>query len=306
MASATGIFDIRECIWDSPLLKFLNVKTSNLPPIAEDHQTLRLNRRFARRWPRLADAAWFPAIGDGAANNIGSGCVSKKRAALMIGTSGAMRVAYRGEPPKKIPDGLWCYRIDRERAVIGGALSDGGGLYDWLRENVRLPSNAERVIAKRQPAAHGLTFLPFFAGERSTGYHENAHGAVLGLTAANHPIDILQAAMEAVGFRFAEIFDQLHEVADIKEIVASGGALRASSVWTQMIADILGRDITLVEAPEASLRGVALASLERIDSAIHEPSLRGTRFTPDQNAQTVYSDARARHEGAYLKAFGES
>ena len=32
----------------------------------------------------------------------------------MIGTSGAMRVAYRGEPPQKIPPGLWCYRIDRD------------------------------------------------------------------------------------------------------------------------------------------------------------------------------------------------
>ena len=80
------------------------------------------------------------------------------------------------------------------------------------------------IIAKRPPAEHGLTFLPFLAGERSTGYHENATGCIVGLTPRTDAIDIAQAAMESVGYRFAEIFDQLSEVTDINEIVASGGA----------------------------------------------------------------------------------
>ena len=83
-------------------------------------------------------------------------------------------------------------------------------------------------------------------------------GAIVGLTSTTDAIDIAQAAMESVGYRFAEIFDQLSEVADVNEIVASGGALRASTVWTQMIADILGRKSTLVDMPEASLRGAVL------------------------------------------------
>ena len=130
----------------------------------------------------------------------------------MVGTSGAMRVAYRGVPPKKIPHGLWCYRVDRKRVVIGGALSDGGGLYHWLRGNLKLPKDAEAQIAKRVPGAHGLIFMPFLAGERSTGYYESAAGALLGLTSATDSIDILQAALESVAYRFAEIFDQLNSV----------------------------------------------------------------------------------------------
>ena len=160
MASGTGIFDIRKCTWDAKLLKFLKIEPSNLPTISEsDSPTFTLNKTFARRWPRLANAKWFPPIADGAADNIGAGCVTRSKAALMIGTSGAMRVAYAGEPPKKIPDGLWCYRVDRKRVIIGGALSDGGGLYRWLKENLNLPKDAEARIAKRIPDAHGLTFL---------------------------------------------------------------------------------------------------------------------------------------------------
>ena len=274
MASGTGIFDIRKFAWDEKLLKFLKIKALNLPSIADsDSKTFGLNKPFAKRWPRLANARLFPAIGDGAADNIGAGCVTRTKAALMIGTSGAMRVAYEGEPPKNIPQGLWCYRIDRKRVVIGGALSDGGNLYAWLKKNLKLPKDAEAQIAKRKHGEHGLTFLPFLHGERSTGYTENAKGAILGLTSATDSVDILQAALESVADRFAEIFTQLNRVVKIKEIVASGGALRDSPVWTKIIADIIGRDLTVNDTPESSSRGVVLFALEHIEAIMNVKKL---------------------------------
>ena len=92
-------------------------------------------------------------------------------------------------------------------------MSDGGGLYGWLKDNLKLAGTDDEIeaeIAKRLPDSHGLTFLPFLAGERSTGYHETAHGAVLGLKSATDSIDIVQAALESVAYRFGDIFDQLN------------------------------------------------------------------------------------------------
>lgn len=306
MASATGIFEIRLNDWDAQLLKFLKIKKTNLPEIAaEDAQTFSLNKKYAERWARLKNTKWFLAIGDGAANNIGAGCVSKSKAALMIGTSGAMRVAFRGEPPAKIPDGLWCYRIDRKRLIMGGALSDGGGLYRWLKDNLRLKENDDKTeaeIAKRAPDAHGLTFLPFLAGERSTGYHESAHGACLGLKSATDTIDIVQAALESVAYRFAEIYDQLNDVARIKEIIASGGALRESPVWTQIIADVLANDLSLPDVREASSRGAVLLALElsgNIESIEKQETPKGREFRFDKKRNAIYREARKRHEMFY-------
>jgi len=306
MASATGIFDIRKNIWDEKLLKFLKLKPHNLPAIAEtDSQTFELNEKYSKRWARLSNARWFAATGDGATNNIGAGCAVKSKAALMIGTSGALRVAYTGEPPRKIPSGLWCYRIDRKRIIIGGALSDGGGLYQWLKENLCLRQDddqTEAEIERREPDAHGLIFLPFLAGERGTGYNESAHGAILGLHSSTDAIDIVQAALESVAYRFAEIYDQLNDVVKIREIIASGGALRESPVWTQIISDVLAQNLSLPDVREASSRGAVLLALEMIAviegiEKIDTP--KGQKFKFDKKRNEIYKKARERHEKFY-------
>lgn len=306
MASATGIFDIRANDWDAELVKFLKLKKVNLPEIVEtDAQTFQLNSKYQKRWTRLKNAKWFLAIGDGAANNIGAGCVKKDKAALMIGTSGAMRVAFAGDAPKQIPGGLWCYRVDRKRVIMGGALSDGGGLYRWLKDNFRLTDDDDKTeseIAKREPDSHNLTFLPFLAGERSTGYHETAHGAVLGLKSATDTIDIVQSALEAVAYRFAEIYDQINKICKLKTIIASGGALRESPVWTQIIADVLQQNMSLPDTHEASSRGAVLLALEtigKIESIETLATPKGREFKFDKKRKAIYQKARKRHEEFY-------
>jgi gluconokinase len=309
MASATGVFDIRVCAWDARLVRFLGIGPSSLPLVSAGQYTFRLLEKFRKRWPRLKSAEWFPAIGDGAANNIGAGCLKRSKAALMVGTSGAMRVAYAGKAPEPIPSGLWCYRIDRNRVIVGGALSDGGNLYASLKEQLRIEISDDDVateIARRGADAHGLTVMPFFYGERSTGYHENAGGAIIGMRPSHDAIDILQAALEAVAFRFAEILDQLRDVAPVRTIVASGGAIQASRVWTQIIADVLGKDLNVLHDDEASMRGAVLLALESIGKIddVQSVSTDTLSLNYHPKCHAIYRAARKRHSSYYVRHFG--
>ena len=305
MASGTGIFNIRTCVWDAQMLRFVGIKSGNLPLVADGTYTFPLVDKYRKRWPRLRSAAWFPAIGDGAANNIGSGCTKRSQAALMIGTSGAMRVAFEDDPPAEVPGGLWCYRIDRRRVIIGGALSDGGNLYALLKQKLGIDIPDDQIgkeIARRGAGAHGLAVLPFFHGERSTGYNEGAAGSIIGLNPAHDAIDILQAAMEAVAYRFAEIFDRIRKIAPVRKIFASGGAIEASPVWTQIIADVLGKDLDVFRSEEASMRGTVLLALEttgRIKKIEDAPAPASTIFASDRSRKVFYETARRRQQKLY-------
>lgn len=301
MASGTGIFDVRKCIWDTELLRYLKIGLRNLPEVASaENLTLSLLEKWRKRWPRLAATAWTLPIADGVANSIGSGCIDKTKAALMIGTSGAMRVVYKGDPPKKIPIGLWCYRVDSERVIVGGALSDGGGLCDYLKRLLRVDlSDAAiaREMERRGPDSHGLTVLPFFAGERSTGYNEFATGSIHGMTNTHDGIDILQASMESVAYRIRSISEQLVRVSPVKEIIVSGGALAAFPVWAQIIADVLGRDLLVSDTRETSLRGTVLLALEstgKIDLTDGKTAKEKLKIKFRPECRLVYERARER------------
>jgi len=168
MASATGLLDQRTLEWDRKVIDGIDVSIDSLPPIAQPGKTSQsLSEDYALRWPLLDGAAWFPAIGDGAANNIGSGCAAPDRVTLMIGTSGAMRILFSGSPPVTVPRELFCYRADRDRVVVGGALSDGGGLYRWMRNSLALNSESDELelqLGEIAPDSHGSTVLPFWSG----------------------------------------------------------------------------------------------------------------------------------------------
>ena len=292
MASGTGLFDQRRCTWDKEILDTLALDAERLSPLGDLTTPLvGLRDEFASRWPALRAVPWFPAVGDGACSNIGSGCVTPERIALMVGTSGAMRVCWDA-PEVRIPPGLWCYRADRRRVVLGGALSAGGDLFAWLQRLLRLHEGEalERTLADMEADVHGLTVLPFPSGERSPGYAGHARAAILGLGLSTEPVEILRAGLEAVAYRFAAIYALLRAaVPEAREIVASGGALLRSPAWTQIMSDVLGQPVHALDEPEASSRGAALLALEALGL------LADIRDAPAALGRTCLRDP-ARHE----------
>jgi gluconokinase len=274
IASGTGLLDLTTNTWDVELL-----------------ETLRLD---AERLPLLVDE---PVWLDGACSNLGAGCTGSDRAALMVGTSGALRVLYATETPQPRP-GLFLYRLDARRVLEGGALSDGGNLHAWIERTL---AAADGSVCERSPQEHGLTFLPFLGGERSTGWDPDATGAIVGLTFDTTPLDIRQAALEGIALRFAAIAELLPEV---DEVVATGGGLLADPDWIQVMADALARPVTASAVEEASLRGAAVAALELLGREPADAPL-GEVFHPREERAEAYRWARQRQQQVYEELRGE-
>jgi gluconokinase len=240
-ASGTGLFNPNTRTWDGETLAALELTESHLAPLSDEPV-----------------AGVWPALGDGACSNVGAGCLTRGRAAVMIGTSAAARVVYEA-PAAEPRQGLFLYRLDDRRFCEGGALSDGGNLHAWLLRTLRDVDTSE--IADRPPTAHGLTFLPFLGGERALGWNPNRRGAIAGLTFATTPLDIAQAGLEAVCYRVADVLDA---IGGIESVVATGGALLGNKAWLHVLADVLGRPVEVSAVPEGSARGAALVALERL------------------------------------------
>jgi gluconokinase len=309
MVSASGLWKQRENAYDEALMEFIGITSNQLASVdALDKPVCSLKQRFASRWPLFDRISWCPAYGDGACNNVGSGCTTRDRLALMVGTSGAMRVVLRSKSVQ-IPSGLWCYRVNRERFILGGALSNGGEVFRWVSKTFNLPEGAETQIENRKPGSHGLTMLPFLAGERSPYWRPDLRAVLAGMSLSTTPVDVLQAALEGVSLRFKQIYSLFLEAYPAPaEVIASGGALLASKAWRQMMADALGRPIVECLEPEASSRGAALIAAEQlgmIESLDDVQVSLGSAIRADPQSAKRYDDMLARDINLFAKLFGE-
>src|SRR5688500_8419628 len=206
MATGTGLFDIERRRWDAAALAAAGLEPERLFEVIDRTRGRQgLRSPWASRWPALRSATWFPAVGDGAAGNVGSGCIDRHGIALNVGTSAALRIV-RDDAPAP-PRGLWRYGVDARWRMIGGATSEGGNVYAWCRDVLALPDDdaLEAAIAAEPADAHGLTVLPFFAGERAPGWRGDKRAAFTGLSLDTTAVEITRAALEAVALRLAMV-----------------------------------------------------------------------------------------------------
>ena len=292
MVSASGIWDQRQGDYCEELLETVGVRREQLAAVETlDKPRTQLLPEFAQRWPLFQGIPWYPAYGDGACNSIGSGCSGPGRFALMVGTSGAMRVVVK-QNYVTIPAGIWCYRVNRERFILGGAVSNGGEVFRWATRTLQLPESAEEQIATHVPGSHGLTMLPYFAGERSPYWRPELRAVVSGMSLATKPLDILQACLESVALRFKQIYMLLlRPFSEPAQVIASGGALLKSRVWLQMMSDALGHPIVESQVAEASSRGAAMIAAEQmglIGDLDDVPVALGETVQPRKESVMIY------------------
>jgi gluconokinase len=294
MASGTGLLELASATWDAKALELAGVDERALPAIAPAGWAGRLGPEGARRWPSLAGATWHPATGDGAASNVGAGCVSPDRVAINVGTSAAIRAVEPAEAAAALHRELWRYLVDDGHVVSGAAFSGAGNLYAWLRQVTTLPAegSVEAELAAVPPGSRGVVVMPYHAGSRPPLDLAAGSGAITGISLATTAVEILSATLEAVCYRLTAGYEALAAMLSAEpEVVASGGAIVASPWWQQTLADVLGRPVRLVDEPEASARGAALLALgQTTDPA----TVRVVEPRPD--AVDAQRAARALHE----------
>ncbi len=301
-AAWTGLISSATQDWDVEWRAALGLGARSLPPLDAAGAAITDTSPLAV-FPALLGARWMPALGDGAAANIGSGCDTPARIAVTVGTTAAMRIVTPASLQTEANSALWRYAVDPARALVGGALTEGGNLVSWLRATLALQSVDDDALAARvraiAPDAHGLTVLPMLAGERSPGYHETARATIHGISVDTTPFDIFRAGLESLAYRLCLICDALRPYAAPRaELIGSGGALLALPMLAQMIADVSGLPLRMCEEPEATSRGAALVAL-----GVSPPAALGAALLPDPARHTIYRAAMARQQALYRALF---
>jgi gluconokinase len=266
VASATGLFNVKQRKWDSTALKLAGIEESKLSsPVSTLHAENVLLPEYAKLFNIRKEIPFIIGSSDGCLANLGSGAVEQGETALTIGTSGAVRMTVNNGLELPVKNKLFLYPLTDDLYVSGGAINNGGIVLQWLSEffsdkdepeednYTHLLSLAEKV----RPGAEGLFFLPYLLGERAPIWDANAKGVLVGLTLKHKKGHVVRAAMEGVCYTLAQLVNKLEKTySPINAINVSGGFVQ-SAFWVQLISNITGKTINVTEMADASAMGAA-------------------------------------------------
>ncbi|HSM55799.1 MAG TPA: gluconokinase [Candidatus Sulfomarinibacteraceae bacterium] len=315
-AAGSGLLNTHTLEWNPRSLALAQIESRQLSPLAGPLETLApLNEDAARQLGLPATTPLVLGATDAANSSLGTGAVRAGQAACMVGTSGALRLV-ASAPLLDAQGQVWSYAIDGQHWLVGGAINNGGVALTWLRDmlNALLPQANRRrfqdLLALAQsapPGANGLLCLPFFSGERSPDWNVNARGVFFGLTLHHDAGHLARAVLEGVAFRMRSIADMLADAGlDPVEVRASGGFTK-SGFWLQLMADVLGRELTVPDRSETSALGAAfwamrgagaVRSMEQMADLV--PARRV--FSPAEDAAAIYDPLYALYRRFYRDA----
>lgn len=278
-ASATGLWDQTRSSWDTELCEFLEVPLEWLPSVESGFTVM----EFAGRRVALGG-------GDGPISNLGVGAVTPGRLALSVGTSAAVRRLSRNL--ESVPHSLFRYHLDRETFVVGGALSNGTSVLDWLQQNSgRSLSELTNGAWESPEGAKQLLVYPYFSGERAPWWQSDVKSSIVGWSFEHGWGDIARASLEGVAYCIKRVCDDLHGSGD-EPVRCTGGLFRDPN-WCRLLADVLNRPLALRPLAEAGALGAALATVDNyLDISARFGS--GPVFAPDEKRARRYQQHYAR------------
>ncbi|MBD0304872.1 MAG: xylulokinase, partial [Tolypothrix sp. T3-bin4] len=301
-ASGVGCLNLANRQWDTDILNALNINPALFPPVVESTAIAgRLKSEIAAR-VGLPDG--LPVVaggGDNAAAAIGLGISSSNlnRGSLSIGTSGVIFAPC--DRPIPDPQGrvhLFCH-VDGGYHQLGVTLAAGGSLR-WYRDMfaqdisyTELMDMAEHSV----PGARGVLFLPHLAGERSPHLDPDTRGALVNLSLAHTQADITRAVLEGVAFSLREALEVISAIAPVHQLLATGGGAR-SSIWLQILADVLQTELIAPKAEEGAAYGAAILAMVGVGAY---PNLEAALKILPQDSNVVQPQINAVYEAGFKR-----
>jgi gluconokinase len=292
IASATGLFDIRQLIWHQDALAYCGIdatKLSQLVPTDFICSPMRVEVAY-----ELGISSDLPVVigaSDGCLANLGEQVLDSSKMVISIGTSAALRITHH-LPIEDPTLTLFNYLLDKDHYIVGGPSNSGGAIHEWFEETIGLNADTHEQAQALLPSVENPIFLPYLLGERAPLWNAQAKGAFLGLTKKHQKAHLYRAMLEGIIFNLYAISDSLKAHLPTNFIIYANGGFTQNELAMQLLADIFGTTVHLQDHEEGTSRGAALLGWKALSTIsdwqnIKAPNSRQI-IHPDLSHQHTY------------------
>jgi gluconokinase len=279
IASATGLFDIKRLIW--------NEEACDIAGISADKLSNPANTTYKRNDVKVSLATslqidehtvFVIGASDGCCANLGSFVSNPDTASLTIGTSGAVRIT-SPQPVFNNSAMIFNYLLNEKTFVCGGAINNGGIVFNWLLKSFTDKQLAEHAdydavfkqIATIPAGSEGLIFLPYLYGERAPLWDTKTCGVFFNIKPQHTREHFLRAGLEGICFALNNVLQTVEESSTTINWLHISGGFITSATWTQILADITGKNLAIIQKEDASAIGAIFLAMQALGIVQHVP-----------------------------------
>ncbi len=270
LASATGMFNIRNLQWDQQAMDVAGIQPRQLSQTFSIYNSdAKLKTELAKTLNISNQTKIILGSSDGCMATIGTGVFAEGHATVTITSSGAVRVMSK-EIIEDENKRLFNYVLDQDYYITGGPTNNGGVVFDWVTKQFGDFKNGiefEEVMHKlfnealHVPAgAEGLLFLPYLLGERAPIWNSNARGCYFGININHETKHFCRATIEGIAFELLSIGKVLEKYKTIDELSLTG-TISTLPLWGNLVSDIFGKKVNLNQNTNNTNLGSALVGL---------------------------------------------
>jgi xylulokinase len=252
-AAGTLWLDVAQRDWSDALLAATGLTRAHMPSLIEGPQVSgTLTADAARALGLMAGIPVVGGAGDNAASAIGIGAVKAGDSFVSLGTSGVLFSVTDTHRPN-VGDAVhaFCHALPGVWHQMAVMLSAASAL-TWItratgqtNEGELLAKAATLSAAERHAAP---IFLPYLSGERTPHNDATASGVFLGLRNPHEAPHLAWSVIEGVSFGLRDGLDAMRRAGSrIDEVQLVGGGSR-STLWAQLLADVLQVRVLIGEA----------------------------------------------------------
>ena len=318
-AFGTLLYDTRKGHegWCKPICDMVGVNIEHMPPIkASTEKVGEVTKQAAEELGLAEGTAVYGGGGDASLIGVGAGATEIGDTHIYSGTSGwvgtvvpeqlvdagAMMAAIVGANPEnynyfaELETSNKCMGWVKEHLAldeIGVFLKKYGHKKDDLEEqSFNLYDYLEEVIDRANPGSDGVIFTPWLHGNRCPFEDPNAAGMFFNIHLETGKTELIRAVVEGVCFHMRWMLErQEQKVAKYKKTnsvrFCGGGALGAATC--QILADILQRDVEVVDSPQ-NIGAVGAAACIAVGTGMISSMTEVKKLIP---AKTVYHPNKA-------------
>jgi xylulokinase len=251
------------------LVRLAHIPRDALPPKSVSHSILgHVTERAAIETGLLAGTPVVGGAADLIASALGAGVTRRGDVLLKFGGSVDILTATdRVAPDRRL---YLDYHLVPGLYMPNGCMATGGSGLNWFVDTFAASAGAEArnagvsvhrrldQLAGEIPAgADGLIVLPYFLGEKTPIHNPNARGVFSGLSFSHGLGHLWRAMLEAYAYALKHHVEVLNDIGHPTENYFASDGGSNSSVWMQIVSDILLEPVRLLRGHPGSCLGAA-------------------------------------------------